>query len=144
MMFRDLLALDDIDAKKSKDVVKLYRAYLLTNDDDMVFNVDGDLVYPTLDAAVANLLNRIDEGMSLKGSIISFLVINLPVKSNKDLDLLPGREKEYDKETKSIAIAIKNLDYTLDVMDMRVDSIDYNVDSKTEIKRLISCEMSKI
>lgn len=117
----------------------LMNAYMLQNGEEMTFNTDGAILFADEKHALESLINTVDE--NVKGKIISFLTFHFPIKENKEKDI--GREY-FNEETQAVGIIVQNLIYKIDVVDYRVDVIEWDVNEKTETKKITKLEMSKI
>lgn len=170
MIFKDLLSIaKDRGIIEKKDVksITLYRAYLMNDGEIMNLPTDGELFYLNERDAVQSLINGADIFNDdslvtlLEESIISMdkakfdkmlktpmtkpitiLKIIIPVKENKEKDLMPGYPGEYNEDTGSVQITLAGLVYTLDVEDVEIESIEIkSVSSQSEIKRITKLEL---
>ena len=163
MNFKDLLSLaKDQGVIEKKDVksITLYKAYLMN------LPTDGELFFLNETKAIQELVNRdnifnddafiaVTENVftltksqfdkMLKTPMtkpITILKIILPVKDNKEKDLMPGYEGGYNEETGSIQVTLNGLIYTLDVEDVEIESIDIKtVSSQSEIKKVTKLKL---
>ena len=169
MNFKDLLSLaKDQGVIEKKDVksITLYKAYLMGDGEIMNLPTDGELFFLNETKAIQELVNRdnifnddafiaVTENVftltksqfdkMLKTPMtkpITILKIILPVKDNKEKDLMPGYEGGYNEETGSIQVTLNGLIYTLDVEDVEIESIDIKtVSSQSEIKKVTKLKL---
>lgn len=170
MNFRDLLTIaKEQGAIEKKDVktITLYKAYLMGDGEIMNLPTDGELFFLNETKAVQELINRdnifnedsfvcLDQDLltltraqfdkMLKTPMtkpITILKIILPVKENKEKDLMPGYDGGYNEETGSIQVTLNGLIYTLDVEDVEIESIEIKtVSSQSEIKKVTKLKLN--
>lgn len=169
MNFKDLLSIaKDQGVIEKKDVksITLYRAYIMGDGEIMNLPTDGELFFLTELKAVQELVNRDnvfndDAFLSVTENVfslskaqfdkmlktpmtkpITILKIILPVKDNKEKDLMPGFEGGFNEETGSIQVALNDFVYTLDVEDVEIEKIDIRtVSSQSEIKKVTKLKL---
>lgn len=170
MNFKDLLSIakdQGVIEKKDVKTITLYRAYLMGDGEIMNLPTDGELFFLNEKGAVQELITRDnifndDAFVSITENIfsldkaqfdkmlktpmtkpITILKITLPVKENKEKDLMPGFDGGYNEETGSVQVALNGLVYTLDVEDVEIDRIDLkSVSSQSEIVKVTKLKLT--
>ena len=119
----------------SRKTISLYKAFILNNGDVMSINVDIDVLSLTEEDAIKHLLQSLPietvEGLKNNGSvniaILKFKKEELTEKSLVD-------EGDIYFEDGNISITLKEKLFDIDVKDVTIIDLEYDVDPATERK----------
>lgn len=148
MKLRDLMALDESLSKA--EVVTLYKAYIPEDGKQIDLGTDGVIMYLNIKDAVQGMMNTEPESHDLfmygrlfsvedinKSSLLAIVKVNIPVKGQKDKELMPSDlELGYNQESGAVIIELNNFDFQIDVEEIIVNDIMVVYNENTEIKKV--------
>lgn len=149
MKLKDILALDKELSKA--DTITLYRAYVPEDGKEISLGTDGVIMYLNIKDAIQGMLNTEPEMEKLflfgnffnpnldvsKSSIIALVKVSIPVKNQKDKVLMSeDLELGYNPQSGSVVIELNNFDFQIDVEEISIRDIAYEVENATEIKKI--------
>lgn len=148
MKLRELMALDESISKA--DVVTLYKAYIPEDGKQIDLGTDGVIMYLNIKDAVQGMMNSEPESHDLfmygrlfspddinKSSLLAIVKVNVPVKGQKDKELMPSDlELGYNQESGAVIIELNNFDFQIDVEEIIVNDITVVYNENTEIKKV--------
>jgi len=112
-----------------EEILTLYRAYLAEDNDKVNLPTDGIIMYINELSAIQGLVNAeeklqdlltiVDTGMP----VIVLLKVQIPIKGNKEKDLLKDTEAEYWELSGGVTIELSNFDFTLDVDEIKLEKL---------------------
>ena len=129
MKLKDILALDKELSKA--DTITLYRAYVPEDGKEISLGTDGVIMYLNIKDAIQGMLNTEPEMERLflfdrllnpnldlsKSSIIALVKVSIP-------------------QSGSVVIELNNFDFQIDVEEISIRDITYEVENATEIKKI--------
>lgn len=132
--------LNDLDLSKDilkKKNIRLYKAFKLKEDDEMVINPAVDILSLSHEAAIQFMINdmSLEEAQGLENEIINFAVIEFKTDYLLPLSLLENDDDVYFNND-SLSISIRDKIYKISVEDKLVKEIDVEIDPKNEIKSI--------
>lgn len=148
MKLRELMALDESLSKA--EVVTLYKAYIPEDGKQIDLGTDGVIMYLNIKDAVQGMMNTEPESHDLfmfgrlltvedinKSSLLAIVKVNIPVKGQKDKELMPSDlELGYNQESGAVIIELNNFDFQIDVEEIIVNDIMVVYNENTEIKKV--------
>ena len=118
-----------------KKSLPVYKAFIITDPEEyMDVKVDIDLLALSEEAAVKAMINELplEEIPDVKGSTISFAVIEIEKESLDSTELVDHGEIFFKDEIMSITL--KDKIYQINVYDKVLEDVTIDIDANTEIK----------
>ena len=139
-----MLRFNDLDIpkeyKKMKKI-KLYKAFILKDGDEMRVNVDIEILSLNYEAAILILITslRLEDISLLKGKLINFATMEFTLEELNKKDLIDVGEM-YCQDL-SFSITLKDKLYTVDVEDKLIEDIVIEI-GENEIKVVKEMKLS--
>jgi hypothetical protein len=126
---------------KKKKKIKLYKAFILKDGDEMKVNTDIEILSLAHEAAILVLISslRIEDISSLKGKLINFAILEFSSEELQSKDLIDVGEM-YCQDL-SFSITLKDKLYTVDVEDKLIEDILIEI-GENEIKVVKEMKLS--
>lgn len=132
--------LNDLDLSKEilkKKNIRLYKAFKLKEDDEMIINPAVDVLSLSHEAAIQYMINdmSLEEAQGLANETINFAVIVFKTDYLLPLSLLENDDDVYFNND-SLSISIRDKIYKISVEDKVVKEIEVEINPKNEIKSI--------
>lgn len=126
-----------------KKLVPLYKAFILSDGEEMQINASIDILSITEEGALQQMVNSMQYSdiIELKGKTISFAILSFDKEELTDKPLVDEGEIYYNNE--SLSITLRNKLYSVSVADKILESFEITVDPKNEIKVLSEIKLIK-
>lgn len=130
----------DLDISKDilkKKKIKLYKAFILKDGDEMKVDVNSDLFSLSKEAAVQHLITSmtLEEANALENTSINFAVFNFDKEELTKKPLLIDADEVYFNDD-SLLVSLSNKLYKIDIIDEVVSEIEIDFNPTNEIKSI--------
>lgn len=136
--WKDVPGLPD---RKGLKKIDLYKAFVLNNDDVMNIDVNIDILSISEEDAIKRMIQSmsINEIEELRNRPVSIAILSFDKAELMDKPLVSEDDVYFNNG--NLSITLKDKLYKIDVKDVRITELEYEVDPKTELKNVTLLEI---
>jgi len=130
----------DIDLPKEfikKKKIKLYKAFILKDGEEMDVNINCDIFSISHEDAVQYLINSLsyEEARALEHKTVNFAIFTFNTSDLIDKSLIDDEDEPYVKDG-SLSLTLKDKLYNIDIEDKSILELDITFNPTNEIKTI--------